>query len=68
MTMPQADEPARPRILDTLIAGQAPKLRGMPAWPLAWSPQFPLFDGRFQGPRDITLFHETPGGRDTVFE
>jgi putative hemolysin len=38
MTMPQAVEPARPHIIDTLIAERAPKLCGSPAWPLARGP------------------------------
>lgn len=38
MTMPQAIEPARPHILDTLIAERAPKLCGSRVWPLARGP------------------------------
>lgn len=38
MTSPQAAEPARPHIIDTLIAERAPKLCGSPAWPLARGP------------------------------
>ncbi|MEJ2815181.1 1-acyl-sn-glycerol-3-phosphate acyltransferase [Caulobacter sp. CCG-8] len=38
MTMQQAQDTARPHIIDTLIAERAPKLCGSPAWPLARGP------------------------------
>lgn len=38
MSNSQAVEPARPHIIDTLIAERAPKLCGSPAWPLARGP------------------------------
>jgi putative hemolysin len=38
MNTSQAVEPARPHIIDTLIAERAPKLCGSPAWPLARGP------------------------------
>ena len=38
MTTSQAMTPARPHIIDTLIAERAPKLCGSPAWPLARGP------------------------------
>ena len=38
MTMSQAVEPARPHIIDTLIAERAPKLCDSPAWPLTRGP------------------------------
>jgi len=38
MSTSQAVDPARPHIIDTLIAERAPKLCGSPAWPLARGP------------------------------
>jgi putative hemolysin len=42
MSSSQASNPARPHIIDTLIAERAPKLCGSPAWPLARGPLYAL--------------------------